>query len=118
MKRSNHGGIPKSIWKGKTRLGLILAAALLLTGCAGVVRKQSEPITVYLWSGELLNGYAQYIQSQLPDVEIQFVMGQNDLDFYRFLGENDALPDIITSRRFSLNDAAAWKDCLMDLSTT
>ena len=28
----------------------------------------------------MLNGYAQYIQSQLPDVEIQFVMGQNDLD--------------------------------------
>ena len=35
-----------------------------------------------------------YIQSQLPDVEIQFVMGQNDLDFYRFLGENDALPEL------------------------
>lgn len=66
----------------------------------------------------MLGGYAQYVQSQLPDVDIQFVMGQNDLDFYRFLGENDALPDIITSRRFSLNDAAAWKDCLMDLSTT
>lgn len=102
----------------KTRLSLILAAALLLTGCAGSARKRSEPITVYLWSSELLNGYAQYIQSQLPDVDIQFVMGQNDLDFYRFLGKNDALPDIITSRRFSLNDANAWKDCLMDLSTT
>lgn len=118
MKRSNHGGILKRIGKGKTRLGLILAAALLLTGCAGSAQRQSEPITVYLWSSELLNGYAQYIQSQLPDVDIQFVMGQNDLDFYQFLGENDALPDIITSRRFSLNDAAAWKDCLMDLSTT
>lgn len=118
MKRSNHGSIPERIRKGKIRLGLILAAALLLTGCAGSARRRSEPITVYLWSGELLNGYAQYIQSQLPDVEIQFVMGQNDLDFYRFLGENDALPDIITSRRFSLNDAAAWKDCLLDLSAT
>lgn len=82
MKRSNHDGITKSLRKcvGKTRLGLILAAALLLTGCGGTARGKPEPITVYLWSSELLNGYAQYIQSQLPNVDIQFVMGQNDLD--------------------------------------
>ena len=102
----------------KTRLSLILSVALLLTGCAGTAQRKSEPITVYLWSIELLGGYAQYIQSQLPDVDIQFVMGQNDLDFYEFLGKNDVLPDIITSRRFSLNDANGWKDCLMDLSAT
>lgn len=62
--------------------------------------------------------YAPYIQSQLPDVNIQFVVGNNDLDFYKFLNENGQLPDIITCCRFSLHDAAPLKDSLMDLSTT
>ena len=51
-------------------------------------------------------------------MNIQFVVGNNDLDFYKFMNENGQLPDIITSRRFSLHDAAALKDQLMDLSTT
>ena len=103
----------------KIRLGLILLAMVLtLPGCGGMTAKQAEPITVYLWSAELYDGYAQYIQSQLPEVDIQFVVGNNDLDFYKFLSRHGALPDIITSRRFSLNDSAEWKDSLMDLSTT
>lgn len=106
----------------KSRIGsklLLLALALtVLTGCAAPAVKASEPITVCLWSSELLGGYAQYIQSQLPDLEIQFVVGNNDLDFYRFLSNHGALPDIITSRRFSLYDSAELKDSLMDLSTT
>ena len=120
MKQSTIGMVPGTIRKGMRKIGfaLILAVTLVGAGCGGFASGQTEPITVYLWSSELYNGYAQYIQSQLPDVDIQFVMGNNDLDFYGFLAENGALPDIITSRRFSLNDAARWKDCLMDLSTT
>ena len=120
MKQSTIGVVPGTIRKGMRKIGfaLILAVTLVGAGCGGFASGQTEPITVYLWSSELYNGYAQYIQSQLPDVDIQFVMGNNDLDFYGFLAENGALPDIITSRRFSLNDAARWKDCLMDLSTT
>lgn len=106
----------------RTRPGLILlsiALALsLLPGCGRSVTRQETPICVYLWSTELYNGYAQYIQSVLPDVDIQFVVGNNDLDFYRFMSDNGALPDIITSRRFSLYDSAELKDQLMDLSTT
>ncbi|MGN1027708.1 MAG: extracellular solute-binding protein [Faecousia sp.] len=98
---------------------IILALVMLLgiTGCAA--RKEKEDaISVYLWSTSLYNSYAPYIQSQLPDVEIEFVVGNNDLDFYTFMKENGALPDIITCRRFSLHDAAALQDQLMDLSTT
>ena len=62
--------------------------------------------------------YAPYIQSQLPAINIQFVVGNNDLDFYQFMNENGELPDIITCCRFSLHDAAPLKDSLMDLSTT
>ena len=55
---------------------------------------------------------------QLPNINVEFVVGNNDLDFYKFLKENGGLPDIITCCRFSLHDASPLKDSLMDLSTT
>ena len=55
---------------------------------------------------------------QLPDIQVEFVVGNNDLDFYKFLNENGGLPDIITCCRFSLHDTNPLKDSLMDLSTT
>lgn len=91
----------------------------MMTGCeANVTKEDADTITVYLWSTNLYESYAPYIQSQLPDVNIEFVVGNNDLDFYKFMNEHGKLPDIITARRFSLYDAAVIKDQLMDLSTT
>ena len=102
----------------------LVMAASLLTGCgtktAENVEKQedAQTIQVYLWSTSLYENYAPYIQSQLPDVKIEFIVGNNDLDFYKFLQENGGLPDIITSCRFSLHDAAPLKDSLMNLALT
>ena len=92
----------------------------LLSGCGGksAEKEDAETITVYLWSTNLYEKYAPYIQEQLPDINVEFVVGNNDLDFYRFLNENGGLPDIITCCRFSLHDASPLKDSLMDLSTT
>ena len=96
----------------------------VLTGCgtktAKNVEKQedAQTIQVYLWSTSLYENYAPYIQSQLPDVNIEFIVGNNDLDFYKFLQENGGLPDIITCCRFSLHDAAPLKDSLMNLALT
>lgn len=94
-------------------------AAALFSGCnSSTESEDKETISVYLWTTVLYEKYAPYIQSQLPDVNLQFIVGNNDLDFYKFLNENGALPDIITCCRFSLHDAAPLKDSLMDLSTT
>lgn len=96
----------------------------MLTGCgtktAENVEKQedAQTIQVYLWTNNLYETYAPYIQSQLPDVNIEFIVGNNDLDFYKFLQENGGLPDIITCCRFSLHDAAPLKDSLMNLALT
>ena len=96
----------------------------VLTGCgtktAENVEKQedAQTIQVYLWSTSLYENYAPYIQSQLPDVNIEFIVGNNDLDFHKFLQENGGLPDIITCCRFSLHDAAPLKDSLMNLALT
>ncbi|MDD6095715.1 MAG: ABC transporter substrate-binding protein [Clostridia bacterium] len=109
--------------KGISLISVVSAVMLLLSllsGCSArnTAREDADTITVYLWSTALYNDYAPYIQEQLPDVNIQFVVGNNDLDFYKFMNENGALPDIITCRRFSLHDAAELKDSLLDLSTT
>ena len=104
-------------------MALVMAVSLL-TGCGtknaeSVEKKEdAQTIQVYLWTNNLYETYAPYIQSQLPDVNIEFIVGNNDLDFYKFLQENGGLPDIITCCRFSLHDAAPLKDSLMDLSTT
>ena len=98
----------------------MVTAVSLLSGCGrkSTEKEDAETITVYLWTTNLYEKYASYIQEQLPDINIEFVVGNNDLDFYRFLKENGGLPDIITCCRFSLHDASPLKDSLMDLSTT
>ena len=99
---------------------VMVTAISLLSGCVGksAEKEDAETITVYLWSTSLYERYAPYIQEQLPDVNVEFVVGNNNLDFYKFLKENGGLPDIITCCRFSLHDASPLKDGLMDLSTT
>ena len=104
-------------------LALVVGLSLL-TGCgtksAEEVQQQedAQTIQVYLWSTSLYENYAPYVQSQLPDVNIEFIVGNNDLDFYKFLQQNGGLPDIITCCRFSLHDAAPLKDSLMNLAMT
>ena len=105
-------------------LAALVMAVSLLTGCGAKspeeVEKQedAQTIQVYLWSTSLYGTYAPYVQSQLPDVNIEFIVGNNNLDFYKFLQQNGGLPDIITCCRFSLHDAAPLKDSLMNLAMT
>ena len=111
----------KKKWNRVLSVLLVMVTAIsLLSGCGGksAEKEDAETITVYLWSTSLYEKYAPYIQEQLPDFNVEFVVGNNNLDFYKFLNENDGLPDIITCCRFSLHDASPLKDSLMDLSTT
>ena len=98
----------------------MVTAVSFLSGCSrrSAEKEDEETITVYLWSTSLYEKYAPYIQEQLPDINVEFVVGNNDLDFYKFLKENGGLPDIITCCCFSLHDASPLKNSLMDLSTT
>ena len=105
-------------------LAALVMAVFLLAGCGTKTAEQvqeqedAQTIQVYLWSTSLYETYAPYVQSQLPDVNIEFIVGNNDLDFYKFLQENGGLPDIITCCRFSLHDAAPLRDSLMNLAMT
>ena len=48
----------------------------LLSGCGGksAEKEDAETITVYLWSTNLYEKYAPYIQKQLPDIQVEFVV--------------------------------------------
>jgi raffinose/stachyose/melibiose transport system substrate-binding protein len=123
MQRELRGGVgvEKKKWNRVLPALLVMVIAIsLLSGCVGksAEKEDAETITVYLWSTSLYEKYAPYVQEQLPDINVEFVVGNNNLDFYKFLKENGGLPDIITCCRFSLHDASPLKDGLMDLSTT
>lgn len=107
----------KSIIKMLAVLLSAAMAAAMLPGCSSD-DSDDDSISVYLWSSVMYDNYAPYIQEQLPDVDIEFIVGTNDLDFYKFVNENGKLPDIITCRRFSLYDAKDLKEELVDLSST
>ena len=83
-------------------LAALVMAVFLLAGCGTKTAEQvqeqedAQTIQVYLWSNSLYESYASYVQAQLPDVNIEFIVGNNDLDFYKFLQQNGGLPDIIT----------------------
>ena len=70
-------------------LAALVMAVSLLTGCGTKTAEQvqqqedAQTIQVYLWTNTLYETYAPYVQSQLPDVNIEFIVGNNDLDFYK-----------------------------------
>ena len=71
---------------------LLMMVMSYITSCQAVAvkvteKEDAETITVYLWSTNLYEKYAPYIQEQLPDINVEFVVGNNDLDFYKFLEE-------------------------------
>ena len=99
----------KRLHKVFAMIAVMALGVSLLSGCAGKslqAQQDDETIQVYLGTTGLYEKYAPYVQAQLPDVNIEFIVGNNDLDFYKFLRQNGGLPDIITCCRFSLHDAA------------
>ena len=104
-------------------LAALVMAVSLLTGCGAKspeeVKKQedAQTIQVYLWTNTLYETYAPYVQSQLPDVNIEFIVGNNDLDFYKFLQQNGGLPDIITCCRCARMLTALWSTAAFLSST-
>ena len=72
----------KKRWSRLLALLLVLGLSVsLLTGCgaesteAAASKEDAETIQVYLWTTNLYDTYAPYIQSQLPDVNIEFIVG-------------------------------------------
>ena len=101
---------------------LIVAAmaAGILSGCSGNTPQETETktaegkekVTVALWGNQMLENYTPYLCEKFPDVEFEFVLATNSLDFYRHCQKHDDMPDILSVRRFALKDAVLLKDYL------
>ena len=116
------------MWKGQEKTlkrilacAFLLAALLGLNGCgAGKPADGSDrvSITMHLWDKSMCKELTPWLEERFPEIDFTFVVGYNTMAYYTDLNERGALPDIITCRRFSLNDAAHMADLLMDLSKT
>ena len=104
----------------------ITAATAALTACGGGKAESGKgsqngriQITFYLWDRSMMKELTPWLEQKFPEYEFNFIQGFNTMDYYRdLLNRAEQLPDIITCRRFSLNDAAPLAEHLMDLSTT
>lgn len=104
----------------KKRIITALLTFILLFSFAGCRSKSSDAIeiTMYLWDKSMCKELTPWLEEQFPDIHFTFIVGYNTMDFYTDLDSRGSLPDIITCRRFSLNDASHMSELLMDLSET
>ena len=115
--------------KQKRLIALLLAvvmAAAVLAGCGGQQqsagsKKQDDKIAIsmYMWDRSMLKELSPWLEEKFPEIEFTFVQSFNTMEYYKdLLARGEKIPDIITCRRFSLNDAAPLAEHLMDLSTS
>lgn len=106
----------------KKKLIALLLAFVALFACAGCGNESKDAqteVTMYLWDKSMAKTFTPWLESQFNDIRFTFVVGYNSMDYYTDLTERGAeMPDIITCRRFSINDAVHLSDQLLDLSST
>ena len=113
--------------KTKRLISLLLVlvmAAVLFAGCSkekegGKASDDKISISMYLWDRSMLKELSPWLEEKFPNIEFTFIQSFNTMEYYKdLMARGETMPDIITCRRFSLNDAAPLADYLMDLSTT
>ena len=112
--------------RAKKWMSLLLAALLTvaaLSGCAGEKgqsgKKEPISISLYAYDRSMFKELTPWLEQKFPDIEFTFVQSYNTVEYYKdLLARGAEMPDIITCRRFSLNDASPLSAYLMDLSTS
>ena len=114
----------------KIRWAALLLTVLMLIGTlAGCAEQKSSEeqtakdekvkISMYLYDRSMFKELTPWLEEKFPDIAFTFVQSYNTIEYYKDLqARGEEMPDIITCRRFSLNDAAPLADYLMDLSTS
>ncbi|MGN0670338.1 MAG: 5'-nucleotidase C-terminal domain-containing protein [Oscillospiraceae bacterium] len=108
----------------KKILSVLLACvmfALMMTGCAGQNGANSGRISIsmYMWDRSMFKELSPWLEEKFPNIDFTFVQSYNTMEYYKdLLARGEEMPDIITCRRFSLNDAAPLAEHLADLSKT
>ena len=115
--------------KKRRQISMLLAVVLIaamLAGCAGqkentenAEKDERISISMYMWDRSMFKELSVWLEQKFPDIEFTFVQSYNTMEYYKdLIARGEEIPDIITCRRFSLNDAAFLSDYLIDLSTS
>ena len=96
-----------------------ISVAMLLLLCSCESKQQKTHVTVSVWDYSVISsGFAQYINELNPDYDIEWIVGDDSLDFYSYQAKNGSLPDVVLTRDFNRVSAEALGDSLYDLSGT
>ena len=92
-------------------------AAALFAGCTGQKKDDRISISLYAWDRSMFKELTPWLEEKFPEINFTFIQSFNTMEYYKdLMARGEAMPDIITCRRFSLNDAAPLTEYLMDLS--
>ena len=84
-----------------------------LTSCN---KNEKIEVSMYLWDKSMTSELTPWLEEKFPEIDFNFVIGHNSIEYFKDLKNRNYLPDIITCRRFSLYDAVDLSDSLLDLS--
>ena len=80
---------------------------------------QKTHVTVSVWDDSVLtSGFARYVEEQNPDYEIEWIAGDDSLDFYDYQAKHGSLPDVILAKDFNRVSAESLSASLYDLGGT
>ena len=96
---------------------VVVMAAALFAGCTGQKKDDRISISLYAWDRSMFKELTPCLEEKFPEINFTFIQSFNTMEYYKdLMARGEAMPDIITCRRFSLNDAAPLTEYLMDLS--
>lgn len=97
-----------------------LMAVTMFSGCSGRTENDGKvSISMYMYDRSMFKELTPWLEEKFPDIDFTFVQSYNTMEYYKdLIGRGEKMPDVITCRRFSLNDAASLSEYLMDLSRT
>ncbi len=113
-----------SLFAKLTRAALCVVVAMTLAFfplvlCSCDSPDQKTHVTVSVWDDSVLtSGFAQYIEEQNPDYEIEWIVGDDSLDFYGYQAKHGSLPDVILTKDFNRVSAESLSASLYDLGET
>ena len=115
--------------KKKKIIRLLVTVGMAVTMFAGCGKQEGSAgktgddgkisISMYMYDRSMFKELTPWLEEKFPDIEFTFVQSYNTIEYYKdLLARGAEMPDIITCRRFSMNDAVPLADQLMDLSQT
>ena len=113
------GMVSKTVRRVLCVLIAFALASLPLMLCSCDSSDQKTHVTVSVWDDSVItSGFAHYIEEKNPSYDIEWIVGDDSLGFYRYQAEHGSLPDVILTRDFNKVDAEALSDSLYDMQGT